>query len=175
MHSVIKHIQFQRLMAWLCSAVHRGPVAFIAFLVAIVTIGGLAGCAGYTGAKTSTGQTGVRKRRNGQDCDTELYGDKYRHRSSKHGPDINYRSGLYSGFGRYPGFARSGTKRNHPDSVRAAIVRWRYRQFCDGQQRIEFTVFSCTNGLGGATGFGERTGRSEFRQRGYGEQRVCIN
>ena len=59
MHSVIKHIQFQRLMARLCTAVYRGPLAFIAFLVAIVTIGGLAGCAGFTGAKTSTGQTGV--------------------------------------------------------------------------------------------------------------------
>ena len=59
MHSVIKHIQFQRLMARLGTAVHRGPLAFIAFLVTIVTIGGLTGCAGYTGAKTGTGQTGV--------------------------------------------------------------------------------------------------------------------
>jgi archaellum component FlaF (FlaF/FlaG flagellin family) len=59
MHGVIKHIQFQRLMARLCTAVHRGPLAFIALLVAIVAIGGLAACAGYTGAKTSTGQTGV--------------------------------------------------------------------------------------------------------------------
>jgi len=46
-------------MARLCTAVNRGPLAFIAFLVAIVAIGGLAGCVGYTGAKTSTGQTGV--------------------------------------------------------------------------------------------------------------------
>src|ERR1700693_4290150 len=59
MHSVIKHIQFQRLMARLGTPVHRGPLAFIAFLVTIVTIGGLTGCAGYTGAKTGTGQTGV--------------------------------------------------------------------------------------------------------------------
>jgi hypothetical protein len=58
-HSVIKHLQFQGLIAPLSTAVNRGPVAFIAFLVAMVAIGGLAGCVGYTGAKTSTGQTGV--------------------------------------------------------------------------------------------------------------------